>query len=322
MAAVQPSNTPATTSSDHPTTPVSICNCGCAFATQFYTSRNGAVYGPAHDGHLKLRDSPVFLLSYQQHKMTQEEFDIIGAMSINEGNIDAVQSWDSEVVTAGAMQKTINSSGNGELPTQIAKFKTQNLAAYNELFSHCGWDVQGSGTSAKVTYTHQTLTSGNAITGSELKTLIRNGFDEAAYTSHHSSQHTPAPPNIPLASLLQATSDTRYISLQVDDFIERYHAVMAKVVPNTEGLTVSQVFYTKLGRATALDEDVNRPSHVVNDIKNAIHHIGHPVSTWPTNPAQRQIIELQVVEYYGLHRNMTHPVERFNNLKALLLNSN
>ena len=37
----------------------------------------------------------------------------------NEGNFDAVQSYDSEIITAGAMQKTVNSSGTGELPEQI-----------------------------------------------------------------------------------------------------------------------------------------------------------------------------------------------------------
>ncbi|MGT2490990.1 hypothetical protein ACU4GD_11770 [Cupriavidus basilensis] len=42
-------------------------------------------------------------------EITAGERRILVAMSPNEGNLDAVQSYDSEVLTAGAMQKTIKS---------------------------------------------------------------------------------------------------------------------------------------------------------------------------------------------------------------------
>jgi hypothetical protein len=325
LAAVQPTSTPATTSDDHPTTPISICNCGCVFATQFYTSRRTLSsgvqhYGPAYNGHLKLRDSPAFAIALQQNKMTQEEFDVIGAMSTNEGNVDAIQSWDSEVVTVGAMQKTINSTGHGELSTQIAAFKSRNLAAYNELFAHCGWNVQGSGAAAKTTYTHATLTNGVAKTGNDLKVVIRLGFDEQAYTAHHGVHHTAYPPDIPLGSLLQAISDIRYVSLQVDDFIARYHDVLELVVPNTNGSKVGDIFHTKIGRATALDQHVNRPSYVAPDIAMAIHHIGTPFNNWPTDIVARKILELHVIGYYGIHRRMNEGanVPRFHALQSIL----
>lgn len=62
-------------------------------------------------------------------------------MSPNEGKIDSVQSYDSEVITAGAMQKTVKSGGKGGLSTQIQEFKDSNPQKYKELFERCGWTV-------------------------------------------------------------------------------------------------------------------------------------------------------------------------------------
>ena len=60
------------------------------------------------------------------------------AMSRNEGNIDSLQSYDSEILTAGAMQKTINSSGSGEFLIQVFDFKVRHPQLYQSLFENCG----------------------------------------------------------------------------------------------------------------------------------------------------------------------------------------
>lgn len=54
-------------------------------------------------------------------RITAGEKKIIVVMSGNEAKINGVQCYDSEVITAGAMQKTVKVSGAGELPAQIKK---------------------------------------------------------------------------------------------------------------------------------------------------------------------------------------------------------
>lgn len=60
------------------------------------------------------------------------------------------------------MQKTVNSSGTGELPEQIYKFKKQYPSLYKSLFENCGWVVvKVENTPAKVVY--------NGLSNSNLK---------------------------------------------------------------------------------------------------------------------------------------------------------
>src|SRR5699024_7111461 len=76
-------------------------------------------------------------LSPEQQRIVALEKENI-AMSENEGNFDAVHSYDSEAVTAGAMQKTVNSNGFGELSEQVLKFKRNNPNLYLQLFEAYG----------------------------------------------------------------------------------------------------------------------------------------------------------------------------------------
>lgn len=63
-------------------------------------------------------------------------------MSANEGNLDSVHSYDSEIVSAGTMQKTVNSQGTGEFPAQGWQFKTDHPEEYEKYFQNNGWTVE------------------------------------------------------------------------------------------------------------------------------------------------------------------------------------
>ena len=97
-------------------------------------------------------------------KITANEKIIFTALSENEGKIDAVQSYDSEVITAGAMQKTINPVGSGEFANQVLEFKNDNNELYIELFENCGWSVSEQGGTAIMYYRHPNITNNEKIT--------------------------------------------------------------------------------------------------------------------------------------------------------------
>ncbi len=98
-------------------------DCGCNYVNQFNVTRwNGQIvhYGPLYTGHLSLEHSSALRRFSESGQMTDSEHRILVAMSENEGNIDAVQAYDSEIFTAGACQKTVNKTGKGEFSTQVA----------------------------------------------------------------------------------------------------------------------------------------------------------------------------------------------------------
>jgi hypothetical protein len=83
---------------------------------------------------------------------------------------------------------------------------------------------------------------------------------------------------------------------------------------------VSDYFKSELGRATVLDQHVNKPAYVVTDIKAAVHSYiaGNPnvkpdPATWGADHSK---IEAGVLEIYGKARRGTDMPNRFKKLKA------
>lgn len=76
---------------------------------------------------------------------------------------------------------------------------------------------------------------------------------------------------------------------------------------------------TKLGKATALDQHINRPAYVKEDFGKALNHFykeNPSVSKNPNNwKDSHETYENEILEYYGKHRRGTHMPLRYNQLK-------
>ncbi|WP_407266659.1 hypothetical protein [Tenacibaculum maritimum] len=81
------------------------CDCGESLNLKFECIRYGTVYGPVYWGSEKLADYKYWGNLIKEKKVTKEEKDILIGMSENEGKLDSIQSYDSEILTIGAMQK-------------------------------------------------------------------------------------------------------------------------------------------------------------------------------------------------------------------------
>jgi hypothetical protein len=210
------------------------------------------------------------------------------------------------------MQKTIKPDGQGEFSTQVARFRRDDEGAYRELFEACGWSVEGAEGSAKMHYTHATLTGDRKKTGRDLREIIRAGC--SAVNNRQLAE------NIPLAAIVHAISDVRFERRQIMDFLERLRNKILPHRPNGYMHSIGSYFQTDLGRATALDHHVNRPGYVERDIGRSLDHFfasHHNVSRNPNEwGAQRVVIEREIIEHYGHHRDMTTGVAspRFTNL--------
>lgn len=295
----------------------SKCNCEELYADKFGVVKYGSQYGPLYKGHITLAGYTRWDGLISSGKVTSDEKTILVAMSENEGNMDAVHSYDSEVITAGAMQKTVKDEsgleGKGELSTQFAKFRDAHPDLYESHAKSCGWTVDGSQSSAVIYYSDSSLTNGNKITSSELKTLLRQGCSESTYNK---KLH-----NKPLAALVKVLTLPEYLDIQVLDFIERLHNAENKVVTDT-GIKIKDFVKSNFGRAVVLDHSVNRPGYVVPDFKKAIEnfHANNPTlslepQTWGSQSASN---ESKLLEEYKLTRRMTDSTLRYNSLKAKL----
>ncbi|WP_213083884.1 hypothetical protein [Chryseobacterium lactis] len=283
-----------------------------------YGSKN-PVYGPLYSGSIKLASYKKWDTIVLSGKVTTDEKEIILAMSENEGNMDAIQSYDSEIITAGAMQKTINPEGYGELSIQLWEFKQEYPDKFKELFENCGWNVKEieiPQKNKKVLKKYQAYY--NDKTGKDLKALIRKGFE-----AKKNKQKVIC---IPMESFINACKDPDFQSRQIVDFIKRLNSAINKK-PTGFSNPIKDFVKSKLGKATVLDHDVNRPGHVSDCFRDALNQFFASNKKVSKNPVDwtgnHSIYEKEILEIYGPLRGkgnytMTDASGRYTKLKTKL----
>lgn len=292
------------------------CDCEELYACEFKVTRYGSVYGPIYKGKINLGEYRCWDVLIAKGEITSDEKEILIAMSENEGNMDAIQSYDSEVVTVGAMQKTVKDEvdmeGKGELTIQLAKFRDMHPYLYKFHMLDCGWSVEGSGLEATIYYEDKLLTGGEKLTSTELKNIIRQNCNAKAYGSIIK--------NKPLAALLKVILLPEYLDLQVRDFIERLHEAENTSVTTTT--KIKDYIKSQFGRAVVLDHHINRPGFVKKDFKDAVDSFFAKNPKVNANPElwgnDFDIYESKILEEYKSFRRMTDSITRYNSLKRKL----
>jgi hypothetical protein len=297
------------------------CACGCCLGIKFSRYRwvrqrrnnpDMTYYGPIYQGTKKLDKFTGWSVLIQKGQATEDEKAIVIAMSSNEGAMDAVQAWDWQTFSAGAMQKTVTPEGYGELPQQISEFAVENPDLFNELFIRCGWSIKKEVNGMRIYYASEE-TGAKEVTGNDLYDLIRKGFQK---------NDTGFPKeSTPLASIAFAMINEEFQKKQVVDFIKRMRSALRKT-PNGYSNPVSDFFQSRLGRALVLDHDVNAPANVTRSLKAAIDTLLGRFPDLSSNPllwgSGRGQYEDELIMIYGPSRNMNSPSERYNHLKILL----
>ncbi|CAM2177245.1 Calcium-binding protein [Paraburkholderia sacchari] len=296
------------------------CACGCCLGKVFNRYRwvrhrlhhpPQTYYGPVYTGTKKLDKFTGWDDLIAKSKATEDEKAIVIAMSSNEGNMDAVQAWDWQTFSAGAMQKTVTPEGYGELPQQICEFQNENPGLFEEIFGRCGWSIKQE--EGPRIYYSSSDTENRKITGPELYEFIKKGFQEADSGFPKESK--------PLSAIAHAMIHEEYQKKQVVDFIGRSHSAIAKK-PRGYSNPASDFFLSRLGRALVLDHDVNAPGNVSTDLGASINTLRARYTGLGTDPAQwgssRSQYETELIQIYGPSRHMNSAVERYNHLRGLL----
>jgi len=280
--------------------------CGKEYSKKVQCTRYGKIYGPVYWGTKRLKNYSKWDELIQNGVLSQTEKDIIVGMSANEGKLDSVQSYDSEILTVGAMQKTINPEGKGEFPIQVEKFKKRFPHKYKMLLQNCGWTVSHH----MMYYQDPDDKNAKKITAIELKRKIRKGFSKENFTKYIRSK--------PIEPVIRLAKDADFQSIQIEDFIQRLRKKVLPLRPKTYQYALKDYVKSKLGRATLLDHHINRPGYVSIDFKKAldnffIHntHVSKNPNVWGHLHSS---YESKIIDYYGKHRRGTDMVRRFNKL--------
>ncbi len=244
------------------------CDCGAKLKLTYHCHRyrgssSSYKYGPVDYGTTNTAKYSGWAKLIGDSKVTAEEKEIIIATTKNEGKLDAVQSYDSEVFSAGAIQKTVNPKGQGEFPRQVRDFKKLFPEKFITLFEDCGWSLGGDTRKPTLYYQSPYDTAAKKITGSELKKLITKGFDSGSYKTKLAC--------VPLQSISKAVKDADFQGLQIVDTQKRLEKVLKiKSSMGTDSYALSAYIKSKLGKATALDHHINRPAYVKKDFTDAL----------------------------------------------------
>lgn len=291
-----------------------ICDCGKQYKGLVKCTQRYGKYGPVYWGKIPLKTYKEYDTLVEKGVLTDEEKRIIIAISENEGAFDTVQSYDSEVLSAGAMQKTISSSGAGEFPIQVWEFKLSHEQKYEIFLKKCNWEVREENHEYRMYY--------DGVTGEELKSIIRTGFNKDSL-----GKAVDCPPFYPIISLLK---DFDFITKQIFDYVERLHKCLAKI-PLNNNYPISDYIHSTLGKAVVLDHDVNRPNYVKKYFSEALKRLFESNPTIPENPNEwgdkHSDYEAALISIYGPLRGevlsgannpMTNATKRFNLLKSAL----
>ncbi|NWE75573.1 EF-hand domain-containing protein, partial [Pseudomonas yamanorum] len=297
------------------------CACGCCLDIKFsrykwVRKRRGCpdetYYGPVYHGTKKLDKFTGWNDLISTGRATIDEKAIVIAMSSNEGAMDAVQAWDWQTFSAGAMQKTVTPEGYGELPKQIGEFQAECKVLFDEIFAKCGWSIRQESNGARIYYSSRE-TENEYITGSALYDFIKKGFGQTDSGFPKKS--------VALASIANAMLHEEFQKKQVIDFVARMRLALSK---SPQGYTnpAGDFFQSKLGRALVLDHDVNAPGNVSRSLKNAIDLLRSSHSGLSSNPHEwgenRLQYEEELIAIYGPSRSMNSPSERYGHLRKLL----
>lgn len=230
----------------------------------------------------------------QQPAVSPSVLRVMKAVSINEGRLEAVNSWDNSFLSFGILQWTSGSAGGeGELPALLNHLLKADPAAYQECFGRYGLGVKV----ASSVSTTGMLTLDNALLDGAAKKEQLRGV-AWAYRFWRAGHHDA----VRLAQFSWAAA-------RINRFLNA----------NAAGRPVRAWITSELGIAQLLDEHTNRPGHVPGSLALGIAAIGAGDPTgWKTADEQRLIDAYLKARHARTKSRMTDTVDRAKRIADLV----
>lgn len=224
----------------------------------FKSFRKGVYHVGNHRPEDFIESNPPQLASI---KMSESLVRVMVAVSVNEGNLDAVNTWDNSFMTFGMFQWTLGAkNAKGELPALMKKIKTKDEEVFHRAFGQYGLDISERDTNT--TYGYLTL-NGNVVKTASAKEQLRT--------------------NEWATRFFEAGQDPAIQAIQVEHAASRLLNFYWKEKLKTTGDLLSDVVTSEFGVALLLDNHVNRPGYVRRCVDKAMSTMSNQKpSTWDT----------------------------------------
>jgi len=189
-----------------------------------------------------------FLLSELALRPT--EIRVMAATAKNEGNLDAVNTWDNQFLSFGMFQWTTGSPDRpGELPALLATIKRHYPEDFQHYFSRFGLDVVDTGE-----VTGWFSLDGEVLKSREQKERLRD--DLWAYR------------------FALAGADAQVQAAEIAHAVARIRQFYPKPSSKLGGYALADLITSEYGVALLLDNHVNRPGYVHGCVADAISQCG------------------------------------------------
>lgn len=228
--------------------------------------------------------------------LTDSLMRIIAAVSMNEGNLEAINTWDDSFLTFGMFQWTIGQGdGKGELPALIKQIKEVNPLAFNNYFGQYGLDVSDTHTDKVYGhFTHNYL-------------LVDHPSKKEKLRAEEWAQR-----------FWEAGQDPTVQAVQVKHAASRLWTFYWKTGKAPVTYRMSDLVSSELGVALLLDNHVNRPGYVRTCLERALVQTGlQAPENWGTEEEQKLLLAyLDIRRTHGKFP-MTHARERADRMFSL-----
>jgi len=230
--------------------------------------------------------------------LTDSEINVIAAAAQNEGNMDAINTWDSHFLSFGIFQWTSGGPDSaGELPALLKLIKQRYPEEFQHYFTQFGLDIVDTGST-----TGWFTLAGLRLTTASQKSVLREPI--WAYRFAVSGQ------------------DTAVKAIQILHAISRIDRFYFSPSGDLGGYTLSDLITSEYGVALLLDNHVNRPAYVVPGIAQAMRDVGISAQQLAqgTETDEKRVIEryLVVRQTYGA-LPMTHARDRGDRIRGDVL---
>ena len=224
---------------------------------------------------------------------------VMSAVSVNEGKLEAINTFDNAFLTFGCFQWTVGTAnGAGELPAMVNRLKQTDLAAFNQLLGQFGLDVASVSTPPGQTPTGFFSLNGAVInTAADKQSKLRTL--EMAFRFFRAGQND---------TMRQA---------QIEHAASRIDLFYRDASHRIRNRFIADFVSSEFGVALLLDEHVNRPGHVPGTLAGAVDQFiassGKSDPTTWTTPDEASLLNMYIQRRNAT--NMTDSNNRANRIR-------
>lgn len=209
--------------------------------------------------------------------VTQSEINVMIAVAENEGNLDAINTWDNAFLSFGLFQWTGGQgSARGELPALLARIKAEDHDLFDKYCGQHGLEIDDIRPTDWETSRFGPVTGRFALRGQ----MIRSPADKAQLRQ------------APWAFYFwRAGQDPAVQAMEVKHALSRLEQFYDTRSYTAAGHRISELVTSEYGVGLILDNHVNRPAYVKRCLEKALTRTGlHNPSGWGT-AEERKLID-------------------------------